>query len=66
MKQLKLKLFKIFLAKIAKMLKGSKTTDKLVSEDGSTELLAKGAEITEEALRKFLLNLLVTCHLKST
>ena len=30
--------------KIAKMLKGAKTTDKLVSEDGSTELLGKGTE----------------------
>ena len=36
---------------IAKILKGSKTTDKLVSEDGETELLPKGAEVTEEALR---------------
>ncbi|MEX1099521.1 MAG: DNA-directed RNA polymerase subunit beta, partial [Bacteriovoracaceae bacterium] len=39
------------LSTISKMLKGSKTTDKLVSEDGSTELLPKGAEISEEALR---------------
>ncbi|MCO4755368.1 MAG: DNA-directed RNA polymerase subunit beta [Bacteriovoracaceae bacterium] len=39
------------LTSIAKMLKGSTTTDKLVSEDGSTELLPKGAEISEEALR---------------
>ena len=39
------------LTTIAKMLKGSKTTDKLVSEDGSTELLPKGAEVTEEALK---------------
>jgi DNA-directed RNA polymerase subunit beta len=37
---------------ISKMLKGSKTTDKLVSEDGSTELLASGTEITPDALRK--------------
>ena len=36
---------------IAAMLKGSKTVDTLVSEDGSTELLAKGAEITVEALQ---------------
>jgi len=36
---------------IAKMLKGAKTTDKLVSEDGSTELLGKGADITVDALR---------------
>lgn len=38
--------------KIAKMLKGVKVTDKLVSEDGSTELLAKGTEITAEVLSK--------------
>ena len=36
---------------IAKMLKGAKTTDKLVSEDGSTELLGKGADITVDALK---------------
>ena len=36
--------------KIAEMLKGAKTTDKLVSEDGSTELLPKGADITGETL----------------
>ena len=35
---------------IEKMLKGAKTTDSLVSEDGSTELLAKGAEISAAAL----------------
>ena len=34
------------------MLKNAKTTDALVSEDGSTELLAKGAEITSENLSK--------------
>ena len=38
--------------KIAKMLKGTKTTDKLVSEDGTTELMAKGSEITADALEK--------------
>ncbi|MCB9094926.1 MAG: DNA-directed RNA polymerase subunit beta [Halobacteriovoraceae bacterium] len=38
------------LRKIAKMLKGQKTVDALVSEDGSQELLGKGADITEEAL----------------
>ncbi len=37
---------------IEKMLKGSKTTDSLVSEDGSTELLAKGADITAASLAK--------------
>ncbi|MDD0854906.1 DNA-directed RNA polymerase subunit beta [Halobacteriovorax sp. GB3] len=36
--------------RIADMLKGAKTTDKLVSEDGSTELLAKGTEVTSEVL----------------
>ncbi|MDC1174383.1 DNA-directed RNA polymerase subunit beta [Bacteriovoracaceae bacterium] len=36
---------------IAKMLKGTKTTDKLVSEDGSTELLGKGTEITVDTLK---------------
>jgi DNA-directed RNA polymerase subunit beta len=36
--------------KIADMLKGAKTTDKLVSEDGSTELLPKGADVTGQAL----------------
>jgi DNA-directed RNA polymerase subunit beta len=35
---------------IAKMLNGAKTIDTLVSEDGSTELLAKGAEITADSL----------------
>ena len=40
------------LTAIAKMLKGAKTTDKLVSEDGSTELLPKGADVTEEALKR--------------
>jgi DNA-directed RNA polymerase subunit beta len=34
------------------MLKGSKTTDSLVSEDGATELLAKGADITAASLAK--------------
>ena len=35
---------------IATMLKGAKTIDTLVSEDGSTELLAKGADITAASL----------------
>ncbi len=38
--------------KIADILKGAKTTDKLVSEDGSTELLPKGTDITGEVLAK--------------
>jgi DNA-directed RNA polymerase subunit beta len=36
--------------KIVDMLKDAETTDKLVSEDGSTELLSKGAKVTVEAL----------------
>ena len=36
--------------RIAKMLKGIKTTDKLVSEDGSSELLSKGVELNESVL----------------
>jgi len=39
------------LVTIEKMLKGAKSTDKLVSEDGSTELLASGSEITVSALQ---------------
>ncbi len=38
------------LKSISTMLKGAKTIDTLVSEDGSTELLAKGSEITVDAL----------------
>ncbi len=52
------------LKKIAQMLKGHKTTDKLVSEDGSTELLAKGAEITEEDLRSIPFDLIGFIPLK--
>ncbi len=37
---------------IAEMLKGKKTQDKLISEDGSTELLAKGVDVTEDVLLK--------------
>jgi DNA-directed RNA polymerase subunit beta len=44
--------------KIAKMLKGSKTTDKLVSEDGSTELLPKGSDINEATLRSIQFELI--------
>lgn len=50
--------------KIADMLKGSKTTDKLVSEDGSSELLAKGAEITSEALSQIPFELIGYLPLK--
>jgi len=37
---------------IAGMLKGAQTQDKLISEDGSTELVAKGTDITEDVLLK--------------
>ncbi|MBK23950.1 MAG: DNA-directed RNA polymerase subunit beta [Halobacteriovorax sp.] len=36
--------------KISKILKGASTTDSLVSEDGSTELLPKGSEIKADTL----------------
>jgi DNA-directed RNA polymerase subunit beta len=36
--------------KIAEMFKGTKTTDKLISEDGTTELLGKGIEVNGEVL----------------
>ena len=36
--------------KIVKLLKGAKTTDKLVSEDGATELLQKDVELTVDVL----------------
>lgn len=36
--------------KIAEMFKGAKTTDKLISEDGTTELLGKGITVTGEIL----------------
>ena len=44
--------------KIAQMLKGAKTADILVSEDGSTELLAKGTELNEAVLRSVPFELL--------
>ena len=50
--------------KIAEMLKGSATTDRLVSEDGSTELLPKGAEVTSEALVKIPFELIGYIPLK--
>lgn len=43
---------------IADLLKGAKTQDTLVSEDGSTELLGKGADITAEALARVPFELL--------
>ena len=51
--------------KIAEMLKGQKTTDKLVSEDGSTELLAKGTDLTEEVLAKIPFELIGYLPLKA-
>ena len=51
--------------KIAEMLKGQKTTDKLISEDGSTELLAKGTDITEEVLAKIPFELIGYLPLKA-
>ncbi len=38
------------IAKIADMLKGAKTTDKLISEDGSMELLPKGTSLNFDVL----------------
>ncbi|MFZ4712771.1 MAG: DNA-directed RNA polymerase subunit beta [Bacteriovoracaceae bacterium] len=51
--------------KIAEMLKGQKTTDKLISEDGSSELLAKGTEITEDVLAKIPFELIGYLPLKA-
>ena len=51
--------------KIVEMLKGHKTTDHLVSEDGSTELLAKGSEITEEFLKGIAFELIGYIPLKA-
>jgi DNA-directed RNA polymerase subunit beta len=44
--------------KIAQMLKGAKTSDKLISEDGSTELISKGSEVSEETLASVPFDLL--------
>ena len=41
---------KTSIQKVAQLIKGAKITDKLVSEDGTTELLPKGTEITEKVL----------------
>ena len=43
---------------VAKMLEGCKTTDTLISEDGSEELLAKGTEITIDILRNIPFDLI--------
>ena len=43
---------------IKKMLKGAKTTDKLISEDGSTELIAKGESLDGDTLDKVPFELL--------
>jgi DNA-directed RNA polymerase subunit beta len=50
---------------IVNMLKGSETTDKLISEDGSTDLLKKGDKITEEALKNIPFELLGYIPLKA-
>ena len=44
--------------RIAKMLTGAKTTDKLVSEDGSDDLLGKGQEVTLEVLQRLPFDLI--------
>ncbi len=49
---------------VASLLKGHKTTDKLVSEDGSTELLAKGVEVKEADLYKIPFELIGYIPLK--
>jgi len=51
--------------KIASMLKGNKTTDRLVSEDGTTELLPKNTEVTEEVLASLPFDLLGFIPLKA-
>ncbi len=50
--------------RIAEMLEGATTTDRLVSEDGSTELLPKGASITGEVLAKIPFELIGYIPLK--
>jgi DNA-directed RNA polymerase subunit beta len=49
---------------ISNMLKGVETVDKLVSEDGTTELLKKGDKITEEILKKIPFELIGYIPLK--
>jgi DNA-directed RNA polymerase subunit beta len=51
-------------SRIAKLLVGEKTTGKLLSEDGSVELLKKGDEITEEKLEAIPFELLAYIPLK--
>ncbi len=53
------------ISRIADMLKGEKTTDNLVSEDGSSELLAKGSEISVESLQNIPFELIGYIPLKS-
>ena len=50
--------------KVAELLKGEKTTGKLLSEDGSDTLLEKGEEITSEKLNKIQFELLSFIPLK--
>ena len=51
--------------KIADMLKGAQTTDKLVSEDGTEELLPKGADLTSEVLSQIPFELIGYLPLKA-
>ena len=56
---------KASIKKIGKLLDGQKTSDKLISEDGSTELLAKGTDITEVVLNSLPFDLIGFLPLKS-
>jgi DNA-directed RNA polymerase subunit beta len=51
--------------KIASMLKGAKVVDSLVSEDGSTELLGKGSDVTEATLKSIPFDLIGFLPLES-
>jgi DNA-directed RNA polymerase subunit beta len=51
--------------KIVQLLDGASTEDKLVSEDGSTELLKKGTKITEDVLYKVPFELIGYLPLKA-
>jgi DNA-directed RNA polymerase subunit beta len=51
--------------KIVQLLNGAVTEDKLVSEDGSTELIKKGVKITEEVLYSIPFELIGYLPLKS-
>ena len=49
---------------VAKMLEGHKTTDVLISEDGSEEILSKGTPVTEEVLESIPFDLIGYIPLK--